>query len=63
MPISQYNAQSEHCFLEEVSQSSEILVLFISAINFCDFSLKSLIYSIIFMSCKKDSLFGWLSNC
>ena len=26
-----------HCLLEEVSQSSKISVLFISAINFCDF--------------------------
>ena len=31
MPISQYKIQSRHCFLEEVSQSSKISVLFTSA--------------------------------
>ena len=36
MPICQYQAQSGHCILEEVSQSSKISVLPMSVINFFD---------------------------
>ena len=40
MPISQCKAQSEHCFLEEVSQRSKISVLPMSVTNFFDFSFE-----------------------
>ena len=56
MPISQYKAQSGHCFLEEVSQSSKISVLPMSVINFFDFSLNVLIFSVLFKSCRKKLL-------
>ena len=63
MPISQYKLQLGHCFLEEVSLSSKISVLPMSVINFFDSSLNVLIFSVLFKSCRKDSLFGWFSNC
>ena len=56
MPISQYKAQSGHCFLEEVSQSSKISVLPMSVINFFDLSLNVLISSVLFKSCRKTLL-------
>ena len=56
----QYKLQSGHCFLEGVSQSSKISVLFMSAT--CDFLLNLLIFSICLKSCRDDSLFGWVSN-
>ena len=62
MPISHSQAQSGHCFLEEVSQSSKISVLPMSVINFFDFSLNVLISSVLFKSCRKNYLFGWLLN-
>ena len=62
MPISWHKAQSEHCFLEQVSQRSKISVLPKSVINFFDFSLHVFISSVLFKSCRKDSLFGWFSN-
>ena len=42
MPISQFEAQSGHCFLEEVSQSSKLSVSPMSVINFFDLSLNVL---------------------
>ena len=39
MPISQYEFQSGHCFLEEISQSSKISVLPMWVTNFFDSSL------------------------
>ena len=56
MPILQYKAQSVHCFLEEVSQSSKITVLLMSVINFFDFSLIILNSSVLFKSCRKKLL-------
>ena len=58
MPVSQCQAQSVHCFLEEVSQSPKIPVVPTSVINFFDFSLNVVIFSVLFKSCRKDSLFG-----
>ena len=43
MPASQHLLQSGHCCFEDVSQSSKISVLFMSAINSFDFSLNLLI--------------------
>ena len=56
-------AQSEHCFLVEVSQSSKISVLPMLMINFFDLSLNVWMSSVLFKSCRKNSLFGWFSNC
>ena len=63
MPISKCQLQSGHCCLEEVSQSSRISVLFISAIKSFDSSLNLLIFCVWFKSWRKDSLYGWLLNC
>ena len=62
MPTSQYELQSGHCCFEDVSQSSNISVLFMSAISSCDFSLNMLISFVCLKSWRKDSLFGWVSN-
>ena len=50
MPISQYEAQSGHCILEEVSQSSKYSVLPMLLINSFDFSLNGLNSSVLFKS-------------
>ena len=54
--------QSGHCCFEDVSQSSKISVLFMSAMRSCDSLLNSLISFVCLKSWMKDSLFGWFSN-
>ena len=47
---------------EDVSQSSKISVIFMSAMRSCDSLLNSLISFVCLKSWRKDSLFGWFSN-
>ena len=56
MLICQYKAQSGHCVLEEVSQSSKISVSPMSVNNFLDHSLDALISSVLFKSCRERLL-------
>ena len=59
MPASKYELQSGHCCFEDVSQSSKISVLFMSAMRSCDSLLNSLISFVCLKSRRKDSfLFG-----
>ena len=53
MSASQYKLQSGHCCFEDVSQSSKISVLFMSAMRFCDSLLNSLISFVCLKSWKK----------
>ena len=62
MPASQYKLQSGHCCFEDVSQSSKISVLLMSAMRSCDSLLNSFISFVCLKSWMKDSLFGWFSN-